>query len=107
SGALDLADRFVRGLSEFGAVIGPSGWGKSELLCRMSESLELLTAQPVRVINALEWSRSSTKPTFEDFLLLDDVQDVSRAPRARHQLRHRLEQRFRFKRPTFVTMVGS
>lgn len=107
SGALELADRFVRGLSEFGAVIGPSGWGKSELLQRMSESLQEQTGQPIRVLDALEWSRASSKATLEDFLLLDDMQDAVKSPRSKHQLRLRLEQRFRFKRPTFVTMVGS
>ncbi len=106
SRAIKLADQFVREIHPFAAVVGPSGWGKSELLQSISRSLTEHLGVEVPVISALEWANSKDKACIDQFLLLDDLQDVFRHPRAKHQLKLRLHQRARFKRPTFVTMVG-
>lgn len=106
SRAIKLADHFVREIHPFAAVVGPSGWGKSELLQSVSCSLSELLGVDVPVISALAWAKSKEKARSGEFLLLDDLQDVFRHPRIKHQLKLKLRQRARFKRPTFVTMVG-
>lgn len=106
SRAIKLAEHFVKEIHQFAAVVGPSGWGKSELLQSISRSLTEATGISVPVTHALTWANSREKACAQQFLLLDDLQDVFRHPRAKHQLKLRLHQRARFKRPTFVTMVG-
>lgn len=107
--AMEASRRFCEGQVDQVAIFGPSGWGKTQILESAAETMgHGGNAQRVRLSSALAFTQSKDQPESMPILILDDLQDVKRKPRARHDLRHRLERRLRAHRPTLVSAtVGS
>lgn len=104
--ALALGFDFACGHRNFVGIGGPSGWGKSELLGHVRNALERIHQIDVDVTAASEWAQTEQSATAIPFLLLDDLQDVLKSPRLRHNLRLRIEQRLRRKLPTMICTAG-
>ena len=106
--AMEASRRFCEGQVDQVAIFCPSGWGKSQNMESTAETLGHAGQGRVRLSTALAFTQAKDQPEAVPVLILDDLQDVGRKPRARHQLRHRLERRLRAHRPTLVSAtVGS
>jgi len=103
--AIEAGHQFASGIRTSVAIIGPSGWGKTHLLAITRESLEAIGIN-AEFTSALAWINSSNRMDSQTPLLLDDVQDVLRHPRARHQFRLAIERRIRSRRPTMLCFTG-
>ncbi len=103
--AIEAALQFAHGVQPFVVVVGPSGWGKTHLMVSTSEVLADSASVP-EITSALDWIMNPTRNDSSAPLLLDDVQDVLRHPRARHQFRLALERRIRSRRPTMICFNG-
>lgn len=103
--AVESVYRFLEGREPLVALVGSSGWGKSALLFSAAEHLSLSGGRYRAVWGALDWIRSAERPECPHPLVLDDLQDAVRNPRARHTLRQRLEKRVRLHRPTLVSFT--
>lgn len=101
--AIEAGMQFAHHLRPYVAVLGPSGWGKSHLMESVAAiMLHEGDVKPV-LTSALDWINSQGRVDSNEPLLLDDVQDVDRRPRARHQLRTAIERRVLLRRPTFLS----
>lgn len=107
--AMEASRRFCEGQVDQVAIFGPSGWGKTQILESTAQAMGGGdNGQRVRLSSALAFTQAKDQPESVAVLILDDLQDVKRKPRARHELRHRLERRLRAHRPTLVSAtVGS
>lgn len=103
--AVETAMHFATGVHTLAAIVGPSGWGKSHILECVAERLGQRYRSAPRVVSAAEWVDDLRMDGVQP-LLLDDLQEVSRRPRSRIQLRIALERRVRTGRPTMLAYDG-
>lgn len=101
--AIEAGMQFAHNLRPYVAVLGPSGWGKSHLLESVAAIMQYEGHSRPVLTSALDWLNSQARIDCPEPLLLDDVQDVDRRPRARHQLRTAVERRVLLRRPTFLS----
>lgn len=104
--ALQACALFSQGLQSLLVISGPAGWGRTALLDATASTMALEAGETVVVRSAMEWARSRDRADSLDTLILDDLQDAWRHPRARQLLRVRLEKRVRHRRPTLVSIVS-
>ena len=98
--AVETAMMFSRGFASFVALIGPSGWGKTQLTdCIQRDSED---SHPVRVVSAADPNGLVACQSERGALVIDDGQSVFMSPRRTHQLRRLLEQRVRQNQPTVI-----
>ncbi len=53
--AVQAAERFASGISNFVAIVGPSGWGKSHLLASVANRVAQREGSAPQVLTATEW----------------------------------------------------
>ena len=104
--ALQACALFSQGLQSLLVVSGPAGWGRTALLDATASTMALESGETIAVRSAIEWARSRERADSLETLILDDLQDAWRHPRARQLLRTRLERRVRHRRPTLVSIVA-
>ena len=103
--AIEAALQFAHSVQPFVVVVGPPGWGKTHLMVSTREAMSARGSEP-EITSALDWIMNPARFDSNAPLLLDDVQDVLRHPRARHQFRLALERRIRSRRPTMICFNG-
>ncbi len=103
--AVESAYQFVDGAKQFVALIGPSGWGKSHLLEGTQSALRA-RGNSCELTSAISWVKGGNKYDSSSVLLVDDVQDIFRHPRAKYQFRLMLERRLRSRKPTMLCFNG-
>ncbi|MCW5942184.1 MAG: hypothetical protein KIS66_08125 [Fimbriimonadaceae bacterium] len=103
--AIESAMLFARGLLSYVAIVGPSGWGKTHLLEATSQKLGETFGRIPPVLGAPDWVASATRATSVEPLLLDNVQDAVKQPRARQALRIELERRIASGKPTMLSFT--
>ena len=102
--AVETALRFTAGREPLVALVGPSGWGKSHLLC--AAALRLAKgAPPVRLVCVEDHLRAGGTADVPGSLLLDDCQEILAKPKMRLMLRMLLERRVRAGRPTMLAFT--
>lgn len=100
--AIDAAMLFGAGLAPFVALIGPTGWGKSQLLAAAASAMQEESHARPELVSALEWLSDSRRADRARVLLIDDAQDALSRPRLRQQFRQALSRRVRPGRPTMI-----
>ena len=103
--AVHLGFGVCNGGVQFGAVVGPSGWGKTHLLHCLETSLAALRVPALRA-KAGEWLGSRAQADYRGVLLLDDVGDALKSVRLRHDLRKVLERRVRSRLPVVLVVTS-
>ncbi|MFN8221194.1 MAG: hypothetical protein U0S12_13815 [Fimbriimonadales bacterium] len=104
--AIETALLFSSGLLTFGALLGPSGWGKSHLLEAASERLQHESGAVVPVTNALDWVHQHAWHDSHGAVILDNVQDVLSRPKVATHLHLLLERRVKSGRPTLIALTA-
>ncbi len=104
--AIETALLFSTGRYRFGALIGPSGWGKSHILEAVAYSIRKGTGQNAEIFSAVEYALGVRAESQPAILLLDNVQDALESPRTRQQLRLALERRVRGGRQTLLSFTA-
>lgn len=103
--AIEACNDFAKGRDYMVALVGPSGWGKSLLLRSISAWMTTEYGHQIPVWNAVDYLRLNPKAENLAPLILDDVQEATRQPRAKHELRTLLERRVKLRRPTLVSLT--
>lgn len=103
--AIETSLLFSSGIQTLGALVGPSGWGKTHLLLAAAERIGGFRKCP-GVVNAEEWLARGKPSDPSEPLLLDNVQDILLRKRLIVPLRLELERRTRTKRPTLLSFTA-
>jgi hypothetical protein len=104
--AIEAGLLFATGYSNFVAVVGASGWGKSHLLSAVEQRVrqEGLDCPAVQTAEGFLEGRQSLN--MSPILILDDCQEVLTKLRPRTLLRLTLEHRVRAGRPTLLSFTN-
>jgi chromosomal replication initiation ATPase DnaA len=105
--ALEAALIFAAGLSNFVAIIGPSGWGKSHILSAVRGKFKSEGRDCYPITLAARVAEDPSQFSAPLPLLLDDCQEVIDGGKSRAMLRLALENRVRAQRPTLLCFTGS
>lgn len=107
SEAQKMAMLFANGLLSFAVMIGPSGWGKTQLLESAARHIRhVYGLSDVTVLAATDWIASRSILPSHYPLILDNVQDLLESKRCRFQLQLALERRVRAGKPTMLAFTA-
>lgn len=105
--AIEAALLFAIGQSNLVALVGPSGWGKSQLLDAVSSRVCQESPTGAIRLGVTSYLSNPQKYEHQAALILDDVQEVFGKTKLRQILRFQLERRVRAGRPTMLAFTAS
>lgn len=105
-GAVETGLKFAHSERPFVALLGPSGWGKTHLIEALGGLMHGADERRPVVMTALAWVDGLPRTDSAGPLLLDEVQDIERRPKARQMLRAAVERRVLLRRPTLLSFAG-
>lgn len=104
--AVEASMLFAGGLTPFVALVGGSGWGKTNLLNAAASTLRSALGATPKVMNAIDWVNHGQHADSHSPLLLDNMQAVLNSPRMRQKARLMLEWRVRLVKPTLAAFTA-
>ena len=104
--AFEAGVHFASSLTNFVAIVGPCGWGKTHLLQAIAEQYQRQGRGCVQVMDIHRALSAPGRLESARALLLDDVQEVFGKPKLRQLLRVLLERRMKGSRPTILAFTG-
>ena len=105
--AVEAALTFAGGSSNFAALVGPTGWGKTHLMEAVASQVSREEGCIIPIHNAMEWASSPHGAMSREPLLLDNAQDALIRPKVRHSIRGALERRVRLGLPTMLSFTAN
>lgn len=103
--ALSLAKDFIRGKAKFVLIIGPKGWGKTQLLRCVAQEVSKKVGYEVRPVGSLDAFLHNVETT--QVLILDDFHALEKYPKSAQKLFRILERRIKTHKPTIVALSES
>lgn len=104
--AVDAVRCFVEGHITNLAIVGPSGWGKSQLLAAAAASLGKRGRRTHSVIEGgIELSRQLKSIDPQDPIIIDNFQELVKGHKQRIKMHMMLERRIRSRKPTLLALT--
>ncbi len=103
--ALSLGRDFIEGKSKFVLVIGPKGWGKTQLLQCVAQEISAKVGYPVRPVGSLDAFLHNAEAM--QVLILDDFHALEKYPKSAQKVFRILERRIKTQKPTMVALSES
>lgn len=100
--ALSLAKDFIEGKSKFVLIIGPKGWGKTQLLQCVAQGISKKVGFQVRPVGSLDAFLRNAEVM--QVLILDDFHTLEKYPKSAQKVFRIIERRIKSKKPTMIAL---